>query len=245
MARTRPGGGPLGHDYGVLGARRPDGSMVNWKPGPRPAWGPPQPGKRVVYEWPATPFGHQIQLPKNPLGLYPGRVAAEGESNFYYHDQPVPLRWVSPLAAGGQYVNPAYPPVNGVDEPPVLARALWGSPRFDLQPWLQGSASFVPASFSIWRGSTLQVQMFMNNLAIRDITAELRVYAVSLTSAFDPNRLEPIDKPQDITQEFFNGSQSTVLTFPCPAPVRYWEMRLVFDVLQDEPPPIRVASVLS
>lgn len=238
MPRTRPGGGPLGREYGSV--------LPDWRPGPRPAWGPPQSGKKVVFEWPPTPFGHQISIPPNPLGLYPGRVPAEGESNFYYHDQPVPLRWVDPLVAGGPYISEEYPRVNAAQEMPVLRRALWGTPRFDLKPFLRGSASFQPDSYAIWRGSVLQVQCFINRAAIRDLINNMRVYAMSYTSAFDPNRLSPIDKPQDITQEFFNGNQDTVFTFPTPSGVRYWQVQLVFDIFEiPDAPPIRLVSVLN
>jgi hypothetical protein len=84
-----------------------------------------------------------------------------------------------------------------------------------------------------------------NGGAIRDLTTRLNVYAIHYASSYRVSDLRPINHWQDVTAEFFNGNQSTVIITPVPEAFRFWTVRFIFDVIGgDTPPELLVESQL-
>lgn len=225
MSRTRPGGGPLGRVY-------------DWRPGPHQPYGPPRPGRRAVWTWPDQLAPKMLRLP--PEDVYP---KVHGEPALFYKQPPTILAFTDP-ATSAPYTDGSMPPTDQAGGVTVSQRAIWQSPVFDMHPRLQGAGGTVPGGFAIWHGQNLYVQISMRDAdVIRALPSLMNVYSIMYTGAANAIQAgRANDRPQDITQEVFNGNDASALTFSWPSPARFWSVRLVFDLVAAEAPPRLLAE---
>jgi hypothetical protein len=146
--------------------------------------------------------------------------------------QPQALRFVDPVAAGAPYTNARFPAVAAPGAPAVLARALWQTPLFDMHSGLAGVGP-VAQAVPIVQANGVAVEIRPVGATIAGMTDALNVYALLQTATVQTNRRGYNDRWQDVTQDFYNGNESTLLSFPWPAPSRFWSLTLVFDCYSD------------
>lgn len=197
-----------------------------------PQWPPSYP---PGYFGPFNPVGPN----RNPGGTNP--FPLPNELPVPCHDLPITqLAWGAGAVAGNTAV--------GIVEATTFT-ATWQSPIFDLRPELRGSSMSAPLSspdgtvpgvVPIWRqtygaGGQLFVQV-ENLLSNTRALTGLVVHAIELGHVNDVRRIVTIAQPEDVSSNFTNHQQSAVLVFVPPGsgyPMRYWQVRLVFDILTD------------
>lgn len=117
----------------------------------------------------------------------------------------------------------------------LLFSGSWQTPIFDLQPQLgafaqntAGRSSQSPAAVSMWGGSMVHLAITSSQFA------GFRVLAQEWAHPVDINALGAASDEQDITEAITNvgtTSSTAVLTYVPYARVRYYQLRLVFQIL--------------
>lgn len=124
----------------------------------------------------------------------------------------------------------------------VLWRTGWASPIFDLRPDLggvtdTGKNTTRTSAVPIWRaaGQNVAAQLFVQT---SNLTTFFAVQVLSIEEAHiaDVNAVVSINDPEDVTSAFTSKGMDSLLTFSpygSGYPVRYWRLRLQFDILDN------------
>lgn len=156
--------------------------------------------------------------------------------------------------------SPAGNPVSGVTEA-VKWTATWETPILDLRPELRASNVAAPMNVCpVWRqtygvGGQLFVQVenllgtIQTNGSTPNWLNNLVVNSIESAHVNDPGLVSTAIQPEDVSSNFTNQQQSSLLTFTPPGmgcPVRYWKATIVFDILDvpgsPDPAPIFFVS---
>lgn len=166
-----------------------------------------------------------------------------------------------PVWTGARYALEFSPVV----APDVDFQATWSSPIFDLRPGLQTISNNLVASRSsavpIWRSEdrviapNLFVQVTWPAQPGGSPFLGLRVLGYTWAHINDVQQVTGISPAQDVTQAFVNAGQApgaptgSALTIWEPtgrnAPVRYWQVRIFFQVLTGNAPPQQPVTLTS
>lgn len=142
------------------------------------------------------------------------------------------VHWVAAagLAAAG-YDNPAFGSTTGVTQ-----RAIVQSPLFDLRPDLAGS--YRPTATRVPGASRLHFAFYLNDgTFLVDLASTLEVYSVERAALVDPAKTRWMDERQDITTDFYQGTEQSILEWaPAGAPMRFWAVGVVLDWFGGAPP---------
>jgi len=141
-------------------------------------------------------------------------------------------------------------PVTG--EQPLQLQGFWRSPIFDLRPDIRNVSPNIvsegaPGRLSalpMWnRAAQLWVQLENpaggpggNTGLLTTNLAGFRVMATERVHVSDPNRVEAISAPEDVTAQFVAGAISAVCgwyPFGDGNPARFYQLELEFDMLQN------------
>ena len=134
--------------------------------------------------------------------------------------------------------------------PNTLWRVKWASPIFDLRPDLgalsENRANVRPSGMAVWRaaGQNIAAQLFVQISGITDFRG-FQVVSQEEAHVADVTQLLPIIAPQDVTDNFTSRGDSSVVTyspFGDGYPIRYWRLRLIFNILTDQGFPLPPAS---
>jgi hypothetical protein len=162
---------------------------------------------------------------KNPLGSLPYPAPANMPIGVW-QQTPTTLTWVQ---------NPT---------PGVFLRAFWRSPTYDLRPELRGVMATAgtqrnTGATPIWiaKGAAGKLWVQVDRLDTRTwgLTG-LQVTSTEFASVRDPNDLQQITDPEDITTEFVTASGCAMGSFLPPGsgyPVRFYRVLLTFNFLVD------------
>lgn len=137
-----------------------------------------------------------------------------------------------PLVFGDPAVAP-YSDAKFGDTTGVTVRGIWQSPIFDLRPDLGNAANYRPQAKPVPRDSTLALQIFRpDGVFLVDSLNDFRVYSIEATAVSNPQRLLYCNDRQEITHEFYDGSEASLLGWTPPggiSPIRFWRVAVVFD----------------
>ena len=196
------------------------------KDGPIPSYhpvNPNSPGHTPGMPWPIDPTA---------IGNDPAKIP-------HWTGEVQTVVWVpaANFAAAG-YDNPAYgSTVN------VFNRALITSPIFDLRPDLGGTyrptATRIPGAarlhFAIWRN---------DGLFLADLASTLEAYTIERGALVDPTKARWMDERFDITTDFYQGTEQTILEWaPAGAPMRFWQVSIILDWMDNGNPPPALTTV--
>ena len=133
----------------------------------------------------------------------------------------------------------------------VLWRVGWASPVFDLRPDLgalsDNRANAGVSAIPIWRaaGQNVAAQLFVMIGRFNEF-AGLQVLAEEDAHICDITQLASINDPEDVTSAFTSKGASSLLSFSPFGdgyPVRYWRLRLQFDILANQGGPVPGVAV--
>ena len=128
------------------------------------------------------------------------------------------------LAAEVALANAAFGTTAGLQ-----TRAVWRSPIFDLRPDLK-SDNYRPEATSIFGAGGLMVLVDERNGFINAIANDLSVFSLESVHTVNPQELRFFEERKDITADFFDGTEATLLAWEPPAaPIRYWSTVIIFD----------------
>lgn len=180
--------------------------------------------------FPVAPYANNPNRGRDFTGLgvgpYPNALGPAGGD-----PSPSPAFWGSenPLVFGapvGVLANAAFPAVAG-----VVSRAVWQSPPFDLRPDLYQTSNYRSEAQKLAYDSRLVLTIrHGTGVFLSAIAATLEVYSIEAAHNMDPRQARFIETPQEITTDFFDGTESVLLEWaPAGPPIRYWRVTLVFD----------------
>ena len=124
-------------------------------------------------------------------------------------------------------------------DPATLWRTFWSSPLFDLRPDLgalsDNRANARVSALPIWRaaGQNIASQLFVQISTLPVITG-WKITSVEDAHICDATQAVSITAPEDVTSQFSSMGVAALLTYHPHGdgyPVRYWRLRLQFDVL--------------
>lgn len=133
------------------------------------------------------------------------------------------------------YQNPGLGPLTG-----VANRAIWQSPVFDLRPDLGGN--YRPVATRIPGAARMHLQCYTSDgTFLTALPSELEVYSVEAGHLANPQEIKFIEERFDISTDFYQGTESTVLEWSPPgAPMRFWRVSVIFDWYDALNPPPRL-----
>jgi hypothetical protein len=147
-------------------------------------------------------------------------------STWYWFSTEQPLVFGNPAVA--PYSDPEWGPTTD-----VTARAIWQSPIFDLRPDLGNASNYRPQAKPIPRDSTVRLQIFRpDGVFLVNSANDFLVYSVESVAISNPARLLASNDRQEITHDFYDGSQASLLGWTPPgvqSPVRFWRVSVIFD----------------
>ena len=168
-----------------------------------------------------------------------GPIAQKFDREPLYQNEPHTVPGPLSKEIRGHWARRAHPLSWVAGTPPVVATAGVSSPVFDLRPDLRGSDGFQPEGVAIRRssayGSGGRLMFQFHPLGGFDaITQTLRVYAVESGHIVDPQKVAGLHKPQDVSEQWWDGGVDQVMEFSPPGnPIRFWKVTVFFEMLTD------------
>ena len=133
----------------------------------------------------------------------------------------------------------------------VLWRARWSSPIYDLRPdtgaLSDNRNNTTPSGVAVWRaaGQNIAAQLFVqiSNPLLAGVVDYRGLQVISQEEAHvvDVTQLDTVTGPQDVTAEFTSRGNSAVVTYSPYGdgyPVKYWRLRLEFQILANQGFPV-------
>lgn len=141
----------------------------------------------------------------------------------------------------------------------ILWQASWSSPIYDLRPDLgalsdnRNNARL--SGVSVWRaaGQNIAAQLFVQISGVQDFRG-FQVVSQEEAHVSDVTQILSVTGQQDVTAEFTSRGASSVVTYSPYGdgyPIRYWRLKLKFNILDNQsfppnvsPPTFSIAAAL-
>ena len=176
-----------------------------------------------------------------PMPLAPGFANAGGTV-----PTPAPDGKTQPTGQWSSEVNPLQWEAGTA---PVILTAEWGSPLFDLRPELRAADGKEHQAIPVWRtgnGAGGHLMVFIQGLASTTSHKTLRVRSREWGHPTDSRRVQQVGPFAELTASVAgNNTPAAVLTFyPTGSgyPMRFWRVKLTFNLYLDVLPPLAVTA---
>ena len=124
----------------------------------------------------------------------------------------------------------------------ILWRTQWASPIYDLRPDLgalsDNRSNVTFSGVPVWRaaGQNVAAQLFVQISGLLDFRG-FQVVSQEEAHVCDVTQIATITGPQDVTAEYTSKGASSIVTyspFGDGYPVRYWRLRVEFNILANQ-----------